>query len=201
VSQCVESRSHVSFPSACNQISRGCDQKPRRSQKFPALNISPVVPLSPFSCVSLFNCVRPFTLTRFLSLAGSHLPALDDAEQELSPFWTIFTFLFSLLSTVLFSFFFMPYPVCLDLKCWISYHLSLARCLSLPYPRFDPFSILSFLSILYVTIPSSPFSFPWSRVRWKPRATIWAIGHGEMDRIRGVLMSLLMCHARSVVGL
>jgi hypothetical protein len=57
------------------------------------------------------------------------------------------------------------------------------------------------LSILYVTIPSPPFSFPWSRVRWKPRATIWAIGHGEMDRIRGVLMSLLMCHARSVVRL
>lgn len=88
----------------------------------------------------------------------------------------------------------MSYPLVSDLKCWISYHLSLdlhfAHIPTLSYPPVlcpISFFLSSFfcVSILYVSIPLPPFSFPWSRVRWKPRATIraiWARGNGQDPR-------------------
>ena len=96
-------------------------------------------------------------------------------------------------------------------ECWISYHLSLdLHFAHIPIlsPAFlsnflFPVSFLSFFCVNLVCIhtvtPVSHF-LGLASVGSLERPS-GQLGHGEMDRIRGVLMSLLMCHARSVVGL
>jgi hypothetical protein len=122
-----------------------------------------------------FNCVRPFhidTISLSLPLAGSYLPALDDAEQELSTLFLDHLFLLFLfcrptcpIFVFSFFFFFMSYPLVSDLKCWISYHLSLdlhfAHILTLSYPpvcvQFS-FFFLSFFCVNLVCIHTvTPF--------------------------------------------
>jgi hypothetical protein len=105
----------------------------------------------------------------------------------------------------------MSFPLVSDLKCWISYHLSLdlhfAHIPTLPPPVLSNFIFL--LSLFFFPVRQScMYPYRYSLSHFLGLASVGSLGrpsgqsgHGEMDRIRGVLMSLLMCHARSVVGL